>query len=152
MSQKQQKITIDYSRDSLLSEHALKLLKDFYQRDDEKSPQETYARASEAWSGGDSALAQRLYDAASRNWFVFASPVLSNAPKGEEAAKGMPISCFLSYIGDTLHSLIDHTTETRWLSVKGGGVGGHWSDVRAVSDIAPGPIPFLHTIDADMVA
>ena len=34
----------------------------------------------------------------------------------------------------------------------GGGVGGHWSDVRTVSDIAPGPIPFLHTVDADMIA
>jgi ribonucleoside-diphosphate reductase alpha chain len=38
------------------------------------------------------------------------------------------------------------------LSVKGGGVGGHWSDVRAISDKAPGPMPFLHTVDADMTA
>ena len=36
-------------------------------------------------------------------------------------------------------------------SVYGGGVGGHWSDVRTVSDIAK-PIPFLHTVDADMIA
>jgi ribonucleoside-diphosphate reductase alpha chain len=34
----------------------------------------------------------------------------------------------------------------------GGGVGGHWGDVRTVSDIAPGPIPFMHTVDADMIA
>ena len=53
---------------------------------------------------------------------------------------------------DSLEGLIDHTAELRWLSVKGGGVGGHWSDVRAVSDKAPGPMPFLHTVDADMVA
>ena len=38
------------------------------------------------------------------------------------------------------------------MSVKGGGVGGHWSDIRAVSNKAPGPMPFLHTVDADMVA
>ena len=38
------------------------------------------------------------------------------------------------------------------MSVIGGGVGGHWSDVRSVSDIAPGPVPFLHTVDADMTA
>jgi ribonucleoside-diphosphate reductase alpha chain len=38
------------------------------------------------------------------------------------------------------------------LSVFGGGVGGHWSDVRTVSDIAPGPMPFIHTVDADMIA
>jgi len=146
-------IRINYENDKLLSEHAKKLLKDFYQQADEKSPQEAYARAAKAWSAGDEELAQRLYDAASRNWFVFASPVLSNAPDSTATTpRGLPISCFLSYVGDTLHSLIDHTTETRWLSVKGGGVGGHWSDVRAVSDIAPGPVPFLHTIDADMIA
>ena len=147
-----QKVTIDLTRDNLLSDHAKKLLKDFYMREDEQSPQECYARAASAWSGGDAQLAQRLYDYASRNWFVFASPVLSNAPKRGETVKGLPISCFLTYVGDTLDSLINHTTETRWLSVKGGGVGGHWTSVRAVSDIAQGPIPFLHTVDADMVA
>src|SRR5699024_7789916 len=45
-----------------------------------------------------------------------------------------------------------HSSELRWLSVMGGGVGAGWSDVRSVSDKAPGPIPFLHTVDADMVA
>ena len=44
---------------------------------------------------------------------------------------------------DTLEGLIDHTSELRWLSVKGGGVGGHWSDVRSVSDIVPGPDSFF---------
>ena len=145
-------VTIDYSRDGLLTEFARKLLCDFYLRDDETSPQEGYARAATAWSGGDDALAQRLYDYASRGWFMFSSPVLSNAPKPGEKAKGLPISCFLSYVPDNLKGLIDHTAELRWLSVLGGGVGGHWSDVRSVSDIAPGPIPFLHTVDADMTA
>lgn len=145
-------IKINLTQDSILSEHAFKLLQEFYMLEDEKSPQEAYARACVAWCGGDLALAQRLYDAVSKHWFMFASPVLSNAPKPGQSVKGLPISCFLSYVGDTLHSLINHTVEERWLSIKGGGVGGHWSDVRAVSDIAPGPIPFLHTVDADMVA
>ena len=83
---------------------------------------------------------------------MFASPVLSNAPNGEKKDKGMPISCFLTYVPDTLEGLIGHSSELRWLSVYGGGVGGHWSSVRTVSDIAPGPIPFLHTVDADMIA
>ena len=38
------------------------------------------------------------------------------------------------------------------MSVKGGGVGGHWSSVRSVSDKAPGPIPFLKTVDSDIIA
>lgn len=145
-------ITIDVEKDELLSEHAQKLVKEFYMIEGEESPQEAYARAAVAWSAGDNKLAQRLYDAVSNNWFMFASPLLSNAPKPGESTKGLPISCFLSYVGDTLHSLIEHTSETRWLSIKGGGVGGHWSDVRTVSNIAPGPIPFIHTIDADMIA
>ena len=145
-------VKIDKSRDGLLKDYAVGMLKDFYLNEYEDSPQEGFRRAAIAWSGGDEELAQRLYDYVSKKWFMFASPVLSNAPNGHGQGKGMPISCFLTYVPDTLEGLIDHTSELRWLSVYGGGVGGHWSDVRTVSDVAPGPIPFLHTVDADMIA
>jgi ribonucleoside-diphosphate reductase alpha chain len=136
----------------LLSEQSAKLLKDYYCRDDEKTPQQAFARAAVAYSYGDLELAQRIYDYVSKGWFMYASPVLSNAPIEGEPVKALPISCFLTYVPDSLDGLIDHSAELRWLSVKGGGVGGHWSDVRAVSKKAPGPMPFLHTVDADMVA
>lgn len=149
-------LKINKERDDLLTDYAIGMLKDFYMREHENSPQEAYARASKAWStykgNLDNELAQRLYDYVSRKWFMFASPVLSNAPNGVASDKGLPISCFLTYVPDTLEGLIDHSSELRWLSVLGGGVGGHWSDVRTVSDKAPGPIPFLHTVDADMIA
>ena len=145
-------IEINTKKDKLLSEQSYKLLKDYYCRDDEKSPQMAFARAAVAFSAGNINLAQRIYDYVSKGWFMYASPVLSNAPIKGEAIKALPISCFLSYVPDTLEGLIDHSSELRWLSVKGGGVGGHWSDVRAVSKKAPGPMPFLHTVDADMVA
>ena len=145
-------LRIDTGRDALLSEQSLRLLKDYYCREDETSPQQAFARAAVAYSYGDLELAQRIYDYASKGWFMFSSPVLSNAPIEGEDVKALPISCFLTFVPDTLEGLIDHTSELRWLSVKGGGVGGHWSDVRAVSNKAPGPMPFLHTVDADMVA
>jgi ribonucleoside-diphosphate reductase alpha chain len=149
-------VKIDRKKDDLLAEYAVGMLKDFYLLDYEKTPQEGFARAAKAWSryreDMDDALAQRLYDYVSNKYFMFASPVLSNAPNGEKKDKGMPISCFLTYVPDTLEGLISHSSELRWLSVYGGGVGGHWSSVRTVSDIAPGPIPFLHTVDADMIA
>ena len=145
-------IEIETKRDKTLSEQSYKLLKDYYCRDDEKSPQKAYARAAVAFSNGNSKLAQRIYDYVSQGWFMYSSPVLSNAVLKGEKVKALPISCFLTYVPDTLEGLIDHTAELRWLSVKGGGVGGHWSDVRAVSNKAPGPMPFLHTVDADMVA
>lgn len=149
-------IHLSRDRDDLLTEYAVGMLKDFYMNDYEKSPQEAFSRASQAWSKykgqADDELAQRLYNYVSKKWFMFASPVLSNAPNGSKKDKGLPISCFLTYVPDTLEGLISHSSELRWLSVFGGGVGGHWSDVRSVTDKAPGPIPFLHTVDADMIA
>ena len=73
-------ITIDTRRDKDLSEQAYKLLKDYYCNEDENSPQQAYARASVAYCGGDLELAQNIYDYVSKGWFMFASPVLSNAP------------------------------------------------------------------------
>ncbi len=145
-------IDIDKKRDKILGEQSFKLLKDYYCRDDEKTPQMAFARAAVAFCGNNIGLAQRIYDYVSKGWFMYSSPVLSNAPLKGEEVKALPISCFLTYVPDTLDGLIDHTAELRWLSVKGGGVGGHWSDIRAVSKKAPGPMPFLHTVDADMVA
>jgi len=145
-------IRIDVGRDALLSEQAKMLLVGYYQKGNEDSPQKAFARASIAYCGGDMGLAQRIYDYASKGWFMFSSPILSNAPEQGRDHKGLPISCFLTYVPDSLEGLIDHSAELRWLSVKGGGVGGHWSDVRAVSQISPGLIPFLKTVDSDMNA
>jgi len=150
------KVKIDNTKNNLLTDYAIGMLEDFYMLDHESSPQDAYARAANAWATyqgvTDHDLAQRLYDYVSKKYFMFASPVLSNAPNGKKKDKGLPISCFLSYVPDTLEGLISHSSELRWLSIYGGGVGGHWSDVRTVSDIAPGPVPFLHTVDADMIA
>jgi len=147
---------IDKKKDALLEDYAIGMLKDFYLQDGEKSPQEGFLRAAKAWStykeNLDVELAERLYSYVSNKWFMYASPVLSNAPDVGKKSKAMPISCFLTYVPDTLEGLIEHTAELRWLSVMGGGVGGHWSDVRTVSDVAPGPMPFIHTVDADMIA
>jgi ribonucleoside-diphosphate reductase alpha chain len=145
-------ITIDRAKDKSMTPQALELIKGYYLRGKEKSPQEAYARACVAYSAGDVELAQRLYDAVSNGYFMFSSPILSNAPMPGEQAKGLPISCFLSYVPDTLEGLIEHQSELAWLSVKGGGVGGHWSDVRAVSDKAPSPIPFIKVADSAMTA
>ena len=43
-------IDIDKKQDSLLADYAVGMLKDFYMRPSEKSPQEAYARAALAWS------------------------------------------------------------------------------------------------------
>lgn len=145
-------ITIDLNRDNLLTDFSKNLLRDYYMNEDEKSPQESFARAAVAFSDNRLDLAQRIYDYSSKGWFMFSSPILSNAPRPSEKTRGLPISCFLTYVDDSLEGLISHSDELRWMSVKGGGVGGHWSDVRSNSTISPGPVPFLKTVDSDMTA
>jgi ribonucleoside-diphosphate reductase alpha chain len=145
-------INIDLTRDNRLSDQALKLLKDFYLEKGETSPQEAFARAAVAYCDGDLELAQRIYDYVSKGWFMYSSPVLSNAPLPGENFRGLPISCFLSYVPDTVEGLIGHHAETAWLSVKGGGVGGHWGNVRGITEKSSGVIPMMKVSDAQMTS
>ena len=145
-------IMIDYDRDDILDDFGKALLKEKYFKDGESSPQEAYARCAVAYSKGDLKFAQKIYDYASNGWMVFATPVLSNAPNPNQKVVGLPISCFASFVDDHLEDIIGHSTEVRWLSVMGGGVGGHWSKIRAVSEKSPSAIPFLKTMDSDMGA
>ena len=146
-------VQIDFSRDQLLTEFGIKTLEDRYLLPSEKSPQEAFARAAEAFSDDD-AMAQRIYDYASMLWFMFATPILSNGGTN----RGLPISCFLNYVPDSRGGITSHYTEIAWLSSFGGGVGGYWGDVRANGtktshgSESTGVIPFMKVVDAEMLA
>lgn len=144
---------INYGRDRLLSEFGKKTLEDRYLIEGEKSPQDAFARASNAFADNE-AHAQRLYDYVSKLWFMFSTPILTNA--GTE--RGLPISCFLNYVGDSRKGITEHYTENAWLSSVGGGIGGSWSDIRGVGSKtshgseSTGVIPFVKVVDAEMLA
>src|SRR5210317_2253217 len=147
------KINIDYSRDELLTESGKTILKDRYLLPTEASPQDGFARAAKTFAD-DQAHAQRLYDYASKLWFMFSTPVLSNGG----TTRGLPISCFLNYVDDSRHGLTNHYTENAFLSSVGGGIGGCWNGVRSVGSTtsngseSTGVIPFLKVVDAEMLA
>ena len=131
----------------------LKTLEDRYLVEGETSPQDAFARAARTFAD-DEAHAQRLYDYASKLWFMFSTPVLSNGG----TSRGMPISCFLNYVEDSRGGITGHYTENAFLSSVGGGVGGCWNDVRSVGSKtsagseSTGVIPFLKVVDAEMLA
>lgn len=165
-------IKLDLERDKLFSEQGLQLLNKYYS-DGKEGVQRALARAANCFSYGDRDLAQFIYDAASRHWFFYSSPVLSNAVDGQwvwkcdnwendyqgrvrrkqiwngEKPKAMPIACFGSYAPDTIKGQISAAAELSLLSVMGGGAALH-NGIRAVSDKAPGPIPYFKTIDGLM--
>jgi len=146
-------VNIDLRRDRYLSEFSIKTLRDRYMVEGESSPQQAFARAAVAFAD-DEAHAQRLYDYASKLWFMFSTPILSNGG----TSRGLPISCFLNYVEDSRTGLTDHYTENAFLSSVGGGIGGSWDDVRSVGSKtsagseSTGVIPFLKVVDAEMLA
>lgn len=166
-------IIIDFSRDKVIPEKGLALLtrKGFYKKDHEDSPQQTLARAATSYCFGDYEFAQRIYDYASKQWFTNASPVLSNAldidwptftvDQFEEAGDwladnvqpdGLPISCFLvNNATDTKKGLTDSSTECRWLSMMGGGLGIYMGN-RAPDEKSTGVMAHLKGYDADALA
>jgi len=146
-------VNIDLKRDAYLSEFSIKTLKDRYLVEGETSPQHAFARAAIAFAD-DEAHAQRLYDYASKLWFMFSTPILSNGG----TSRGLPISCFLNYVEDSREGLTSHYTENAFLSSVGGGIGGSWNNVRSVGSKtsagseSTGVIPFLKVVDAEMLA
>ena len=146
-------VVIDFRRDRYLSEFSIKTLRDRYLVNGETSPQQAFARAAEAFAD-DEAHAQRLYDYASKLWFMFSTPILSNGG----TKRGLPISCFLNYVEDSRLGITSHYTENAFLSSVGGGVGGYWGDVRSVGSKtsngseSTGVIPFMKVVDAEMLA
>ena len=146
-------MTIDYDRDELLTDFGKTTLKDRYLLPDETSPQDGFMRAAKAFSDNDE-MAERIYNYASKLWFMFSTPILSNGG----TSRGMPISCFLNYVGDSREGLTGHYTENAWLASIGGGIGGYWGHVRSDGvatsggSQSSGSIPFLHVVDSEIMA
>ncbi|WP_439635538.1 ribonucleoside-diphosphate reductase subunit alpha [Oceanicaulis sp.] len=142
------KVKIDPSRDALLTDFGKKTLVDRYLLPGE-SYQDMFARVSTAYAD-DLEHAQRLYDYMSNLWFMPATPVLSNGG----ADRGLPISCFLNSVDDSLGDIVSTWTENVWLASNGGGIGTYWGSVRSIGEKVgqngqtSGIIPFIRVMDS----
>lgn len=146
-------INIDYARDKILSEAGIAIMKDRYLLPEEKSPQDCFARAACTFAT-DQAHAQRMYDYVSKCWMMFSTPILSNAG----TKRGLPISCFLSDVEDSMEGILDHYYESGFLASYGGGIGSDWSSLRSAGsstsrgNTSTGLIPFVKMADTQMLA
>jgi ribonucleoside-diphosphate reductase alpha chain len=139
-------LSLDRTRDNLLTAFGKATLTDRYLLAGE-SFQDMFARVSCAFAD-DIAHAQRLYDAMSRLWFMPATPVLSNGG----TTRGLPISCFLNSVPDSLEGIVATWNENVWLASNGGGIGTYWGGVRSIGEKVKGGetsgiIPFIHVMD-----
>jgi ribonucleoside-diphosphate reductase alpha chain len=136
------------ARDALLTDFGKKTLVDRYLLPEE-TYQDMFARVSQAYAD-DTEHAQRLYNYMSKLWFMPATPVLSNGG----ADRGLPISCFLNSVDDSLDSIVDVWNENVWLASNGGGIGTYWGNVRSIGEKigragkTSGIIPFIRVMDS----
>jgi ribonucleoside-diphosphate reductase alpha chain len=141
-------LDLDSSRDALLTEFGKETLRDRYLLPGE-SYQDMFARVASAYAD-DQAHAQRIYDYVSRLWFMPATPVLSNGGTG----RGLPISCYLNSVDDSLEGIVNTWNENVWLASKGGGIGTYWGSVRGIGEPVglngktSGIIPFVRVMDS----
>jgi ribonucleoside-diphosphate reductase alpha chain len=141
-------VKTDNSRDGLLTEFGKETLKDRYLLPGE-GYQDLFARVAAAYSD-DAEHAQRVYDYISKLWFMPATPVLSNGGTG----RGLPISCYLNSVDDSLQAITEIWNENVWLASKGGGIGTYWGRVRGIGEPVglngktSGIIPFVRVMDS----
>jgi ribonucleoside-diphosphate reductase alpha chain len=141
-------VRIDRSRDALLTDFGKTTLEDRYLLPGE-SYQDMFARVATAFAD-DADHAQRIYDFISQLWFMPATPVLSNGGAG----RGLPISCFLNSVGDSLESIVGTWNQNVWLAANGGGIGTYWGGVRSIGEKVKGSgqtsgiIPFIRVMDS----
>jgi ribonucleoside-diphosphate reductase alpha chain len=141
-------LEVDRSRDALLTDFGKDTLKDRYLLPGE-SYQDLFVRVSSAYAD-DQEHAQRLYDYMSQLWFMPATPVLSNGGTG----RGLPISCYLNSVDDSLDGIVGTWNENVWLASRGGGIGTYWGNVRGIGEPVglngktSGIIPFVRVMDS----
>ena len=168
----QKHIPLDNSRNKLLTYFGLETLRDrYFLRSDSlklvEGPQQFFARVAAGITLADQydkdevevtegliLKATELYEVISKLWFMPATPVLTNTATD----RGSVISCFLSYMGDSITDIYKTIEECAHLGAGGGGLGVYMGDVRGHG--APirktlkssGTIPFMKVLDSNTLA
>ena len=145
-------LQINKAKDDNLSDFGKAILKDRYLLPGEEY-QELFMRVAKYYSD-DEAHAERIYNYISNLWFMPATPILSNG--GTD--RGLPISCFLNEVGDSLDNIVNLWNENVWLAARGGGIGSYWGGVRSIGETVKqngktsGIIPFIKVMDSQTLA
>ena len=97
----------------------------------------------------ENGFADKFEDYMSRGWFSLASPVWANYG----LKRGLPISCFGSYIDDTMESILSKQAEVGMMTKMGGGTSAYFGKLRARgSEISAGgnsngPVHFMELFE-----
>ena len=133
----------------MLTDFGKATLADRYYWGKEKTSDDLFHRVAKAY-GSNYDHSGRIMEYLQRLWFMPATPILSNG--GTD--RGLPISCFLNTVGDSLKGIKDTWNENTDLSSAGGGLGTYWGGVRSIGESVgssghtSGIIPFIKVQDS----
>lgn len=133
----------------MLTDFGIATLADRYYWRDEKTPDDLFKRVADAYASNPE-HGQRMLSYMQKLWFMPATPILSNG--GTD--RGLPISCFLNTVPDSMEGIRNTWNENIELSRFGGGLGTYWGDVRSVGETisdsgsTSGIIPFIKVQDS----
>ncbi len=80
----------------------------------------------------DDTFAERFHHYMARGYYSLSSPIWSNFG----LSRGLPISCFGSYIGDSIYDIMRTTAEVGMMSKIGGGTSAYFGAIRAIAEHA----------------
>jgi ribonucleoside-diphosphate reductase alpha chain len=94
-------------------------------------------------------FSDKIVDYVSRGWISFASPVWANFG----TKRGLPISCFGSYLPDDMAGILYTHAEASMMSKYGGGTSGYFGDLRprgasiGENGSSNGPVTFMQLFE-----
>ena len=71
-------------------------------------------------------FSDKFVDYMSKGWYSLSTPIWVNFGN----KKGLPISCFNSYIPDTMHGILGQAAEVGMMTKSAGGTSGYFGDIR----------------------
>jgi ribonucleoside-diphosphate reductase alpha chain len=94
-------------------------------------------------------FAKKFQEYMAKGWYSLSSPIWANY--GLE--RGLPISCFGSYICDTLECILQKTAEVGQMTKMGGGTSAYFGDLRprgaeiSTGGASTGPVHFMELFE-----
>ena len=109
------------------NEESVEFLKKGYLQEDQTVQQRVMQIAQRAEQIlGEDGFADKFYDNMAKGWYSLASPIWSNYA----TTRGFPVSCFGSYIDDSMESILFSHAENGMLMKNGGGTSGYFGALR----------------------
>lgn len=154
MEKKLQKLIEAGEAPEWLSEESYKILQSGYLLPKE-TPKGMWMRISRASADklNKPELTNKFFELFWKNWLCPATPVASNMG----TQRGLPISCFGSFVPDSIDGIMGSMHEIAMLSKHGGGIGTFWGSVRPRGSSITGNgktdgiVPFLKILDSTTV-